>query len=139
MVEFSRTALILEDEPLVVEVFRKVLQNNGFVVLAAETAEAALRWYNDHKLRIALIIADIILPGASSGTDAVLQIRSTRPDVPVLFISGTPPDAWSTEDSQNVAALPMGSYSLLQKPFTVQTLMDAIEELLSRKASLQTV
>ena len=138
MVECSRVALVLDDERVVLEVFRKALQNHGFIVLAAETAEAALRWSNDRQLRIDLFVADVIIPGAASGTDVVLQIRASRPDLPVLLTSGTPQDAWSAEDSWNVAALPPGSYSFLQKPFTVQTFMDSVEELLARKTPLHT-
>ena len=40
MVEDARTALVLEDEPVVLAVFQAVLQRNGFVVLAAERGKA---------------------------------------------------------------------------------------------------
>ena len=138
MVESSRVALVLDDERVVLAVFRKALQNHGFVVLAAETAEAALRWSDDRQLRIDLFVADVIIPGVASGTDVVLQVRASRPDLPVLLTSGTPQDAWSAEDSRNVAALPPDSYSFLQKPFTVRTFMDSVEELLARKTPLHT-
>lgn len=135
MVEGTRTALVVEDEPLVLAVFRTILQRNGFIVLAAETGEAAFHWSYDRALRIDLVVADIRLPGIP-GSDMVLQIRTSRPDVPVLLTSGTPPDGWNTMDQRNIAELPKGSYSFLQKPFTAGELMDAVENLLTRKALL---
>ena len=67
----------------------------------------------------------------------VLQIRASRPDIPVLFTSGRPLDWLSPMDQRNIAGLPEGSYSFLQKPFMPRQLMDSVETLLSRKASLQ--
>ena len=136
MVEDARTALVLEDEPVVLAVFRAVLQRNGFIVLAAERGEVALRCSSDRRLRIDIVVADITLPG-SSGTNVVLQIKASRPDIPVLFTSGRPLDWLSAMDQGNIAGLPEGSYSFLQKPFTAGQLMDSVETLLSRKASLQ--
>ena len=132
--EGLRTALVLEGEPLVLAVFRAVLQRSGFRVLSNATAEAAIHYSDDRTLRIDLIIADIMLPGAS-GTDAVLQIRTTRPDVPVIFTSCTPPDWWTPLDRRNVAELPKGSYSFRQKPFAAAQMMKSGEELLDRMRS----
>ena len=127
----ARTALVL-DQPLVLPVFRTLLQHKGFLVLSAETAEAALRWSDDRRLRIDLLVAEVVLP-ETSGIDLVLQTRATRPDLPVLLTSGLPMDFWPATDSQNLTELPNGSYSFLQKPFTVQSLMKCVEELLGRQ------
>ena len=90
MVNASKNALVLEDDHGVLSVFRLVLQKAGFCVLSAQTAEAALCWTNDPTLHFDLLVADMHLFG-KSGTDAAVQIRADRPNLPVLLSSGTPP------------------------------------------------
>jgi two-component system cell cycle sensor histidine kinase/response regulator CckA len=125
------TALVIENERLVLGVFRTILQMRGFVVLAAETADIALRYCNDRRLEIDLVVADRLIPGAS-GTDVALKITAVRPDVPILLTSGAPLEYWTARDLRNLAALPKGSCSFLQKPFTSGTLMKTVGQLMNR-------
>ena len=138
MIQAARTALLLEDEPIVLTVFRKALENTGFTVLVAERSEAAHRWSNDPRVQIDVIVADLVLPGPS-GTDAVLNIRASRPEIPVLFTSGTPIEFWPAADLRNLSWLPNDSYSFLQKPFTVQAFIKSVQDLLSRRSVHHTV
>ena len=129
------TALIIEDEPLVLAVFQRVLQKASWTALASETAEAALRYCQDRYLLLDLIIVDRQLPD-ESGSSVALKIKAIRPDVHFLFTSGTRIEWWAITDLRNVEALPKDSYNFLQKPFTAQKLMDSVEGLLNRKSVL---
>jgi DNA-binding response OmpR family regulator len=127
------TALVIEDEPLVMGVLQTILQIDGFIVLAADTAETALRYCCDPGIGIDLVIVDRLLSGIF-GTDVALQIVAIRPDV--LFTSCTPLDLWDTKDLRNVSILPKESHAFLQKPFTAQKMMAVVEELMSRRPAL---
>jgi DNA-binding response OmpR family regulator len=126
------TALVVEDESLVLGVFDAVLQTAGWIVFTAVTAQAGLRLCSDPAVRIDLVIVDRQLPDLS-GTDLALKILALRPGVRFLLASGTPIECWSAADLLNLAALPHG---FLQKPFTAKNMMGVVEGLMSRKPAL---
>jgi two-component system cell cycle response regulator CpdR len=125
------TILILEDIENVRAVFASVLRREGYSVLEAITIDEALDHQKKHAGQpIPLVIANVILPGRASGTQAALELRKEQPDLKILFTSGTPMDAWTQSDFQNVAALPAGSYSFIAKPFVAGVLKQKVRELL---------
>src|SRR5437868_4384645 len=127
------TILVLEDIDAVKKVFRSVLQHNGFEVLEAETIDEALDRQQNHSGPIHLLIANVVLPGRASGTQAALELRERLPDLKILFSSGTPEEGWSQSDFENMAKLPTGSYSFVAKPFLPIILMQKIRELLGAR------
>jgi DNA-binding response OmpR family regulator len=126
-------ALVVEDDASNQAVLRAILAWSGWTVFTAETPEEALAQCQRHDGRIDLFILDVVLP-AGSGTEFAVRARVNHPDVPILFISGTPIDFWSQEDHQNLARLAGGSYYFLQKPFTCGALMQNVREQLARLA-----
>src|SRR2546429_1360856 len=105
------TVLVLEDRETVKKVFRSVLRANRFKVLEAETIDEALDCQKNHPGPIHLLIANVMLPGRASGTQAALELRERLPDLKILFSSGTPEEGLDHSDLQNMAKLPAGSYS----------------------------
>ena len=129
--ETLETVLVLEDVDVVKAVFRSILQKSGFEVLEAETIDEALAGQQNHSGPIHLLIANVVLPGRASGTQAAIELRERLPDLKVLFASGMPKEGWSQKDLQNMAKLPTGSYSFIAKPFLPIILIQKIRELLS--------
>jgi len=80
------TALLVDDEDLVRMTTADMLMDLGYQVVEAISGEAALRLVSSGQ-RFDLLITDHLMPGVS-GTDLARAVRSTRPDVPVLLVSG---------------------------------------------------
>jgi PAS domain S-box-containing protein len=102
----ERTALVVESDDRTADLIRLLLEDEGFVVLRAASAEAAMQLAVKHRLN--LITLDHQLPGAG-GWEFLLRLRehSTLARVPVVMIAG-PADA-------NIA-LSGGAAAVLQKP-----------------------
>ena len=102
----ERTALVIEDDPMAADLLRLLLQAEGFTVLLATSAEAALRIAPEQAL--SLITLDVQLPGMD-GWEFLAAIREhpVLAHVPVVVISGT---------AAINMALSGGAAAILQKP-----------------------
>lgn len=83
----SETILLVEDEPLLLELASCTLEQLGYEVLACADAAEALRTLEDHKERIDLIFTDVIMPDMN-GKALVERVTSLRPGIRVLYSSG---------------------------------------------------
>ncbi len=120
----AATLLVVEDEPSVRRLARRVLEQEGYTVLAAANGEEALDLAAQHCGPIHLLVTDLIMPGLS-GTQLARRVGDQRPDCRVLFISGYSNDAISRQ-----GALAPGA-SFLQKPFTRMELLQQVSRLLA--------
>lgn len=104
----GRTALVIEDDDLAADLVRLLLENEGFTVLRAATAESALQLASQQAL--SLITLDLQLPGMD-GWEFLRQIRHDEAvgHVPLVIIS-------SLADSS--IALNRGAAAVLQKPIS---------------------
>ncbi|WP_312408192.1 GAF domain-containing protein [Rhizobium sp.] len=80
------TALLVDDEDLVRMSTADMLADLGYAVIEVASGEEALRLINSGE-RIDLLVTDHLMPGIS-GTDLAREIRSAKPDTPVLLVSG---------------------------------------------------
>jgi two-component system, cell cycle sensor histidine kinase and response regulator CckA len=112
----KETILLVEDEVIVRDLVRSVLQATGYVVLEAANGEQALRLTNEHHGPIHLLVADVVLPGLS-GLEVAERLSSVRRGLHVLYMSGY------GQDTIERYGVPMGECVFLQKPFTPTTLL----------------
>ena len=118
------TILLVEDEPMVRTVAERALTRHGYQVLTANNGEEALEIV-DRGEEIALLISDVVMP-LMDGPTMVREARKTRPDLPILFMSGYAEEQLRKSiDIANVAFLP--------KPFSVQELAEAVRKALANK------
>ena len=118
------TVLLVEDEPMVRTVAERALTRHGYKVLTANNGEEALEIV-DRGDEIALLISDVVMP-VMDGPTMVREARKTRPDLPILFMSGYAEEQLRKSiDIANVAFLP--------KPFSVQELAEAVRKALADK------
>jgi two-component system cell cycle sensor histidine kinase/response regulator CckA len=118
------TILLVEDEPMVRTVAERALTRHGYKVLTANNGEEALEIV-DRGDEIALLISDVVMP-LMDGPTMVRQARKTRPDLPILFMSGYAEEQLRKSiDIANVAFLP--------KPFSVKELAEAVRKALAEK------
>lgn len=116
------TILLVEDEPMVRTVAERALTRHGYKVLTANNGEEALEII-DRGDEIALLISDVVMP-LMDGPTMVREARKTRPELPILFMSGYAEEQLRKSiDIDNVAFLP--------KPFSVQELAEAVRKVLS--------
>jgi signal transduction histidine kinase/CheY-like chemotaxis protein len=120
------TVLLVEDEPIVRSLIREVLAGRGYDILEAADATEALTRSARHAGRLDLVLTDVVMPGMPGDSLARLLIGE-RPEAAVLYISGYPE---STLTQRGV--LPAGE-RLLQKPFTPEELVAAVEEALAAR------
>lgn len=119
------TILLVEDEPMVRGVARRVLEMKGFRVLEAESGEVALDVAAHADGPIHLVLTDVVMPGMS-GYRLWERLRE-RGDGRVLFMSGYADDG-TLPDSSLVSDLP-----LLEKPFGPKELLVAVRQALGEE------
>jgi signal transduction histidine kinase/CheY-like chemotaxis protein len=123
----GETILVVEDEPAMLEVTRRILEANGYKVLAAPSGIEALRLATEHPGPIDLLLTDVVMP-VMLGKEVAEKVTALRPDTCVLFMSGY---------AQAVIG-PMGDLSggreIIDKPFTEAALLERLRSLLGARA-----
>ena len=119
----SKTVLVVENEREVRYLIREILQMQSYVVLEASDRDEALALSSQHTGRIDLMVVDVGMP-PSSADEWITRVRTTRPEVRVLYVSGYLAETGSV----NVPKLGL----LLQKPFTVGAFTKAISVVMNR-------
>ncbi len=77
--------LVVDDDPVIVDLLKRIVSREGFEVLAASSGQEALEKIEGK--RIFAIISDICMPGIS-GLELLIKVKETRPSLPVLLITG---------------------------------------------------
>ena len=126
--EHVATLLVAEDEGLIRDLLSECLHDLGYAVLTAANGQEALATFERFRDEIDLVILDVVMPKLS-GPDALRSMRSVRPDLKALFISGHAP-----ESSRLSEALDGSGRSFLPKPFLLDELAARIREALERQA-----
>ncbi|MCA1791271.1 MAG: response regulator [Thioalkalivibrio sp.] len=112
--------LLVDDEPVLLQMTEKILRRLGHDVTAAPNGAAALDVLASAAEAIDLVITDLTMP-TMGGAELIRRIRQTRPDLPVILTSGfaDTPEGRSLGSAEGV--------SFLAKPFTHQELAQAVE------------
>jgi two-component system, cell cycle sensor histidine kinase and response regulator CckA len=84
--------LLVEDEDAVRAFAARALRNKGYTVIEAASGEQALALPPEQLDRVELLISDVVMPNLDGPTLAA-QLRSRRPDLKILFISGYAEDS----------------------------------------------
>jgi DNA-binding NtrC family response regulator len=113
--------LVIDDEPVVRDAVRRVLEANGFRVATANDAATGLSHPALGACR--LVLCDLMLPDRS-GIDVLQELAGRRPGLPVVLITG-----YATPDHA-VRAREAGAAAFLAKPFEAKELMACVEQVL---------
>ncbi len=123
----TETVLLVEDEERVRAVGKRILEGQGYTVLEAADGEKALRLIENHTGSLHLLLTDVVLP-KMDGRLLAERVKELLPDVKVLFASGY------TEDVVLKHRLLTHEVALLQKPFTMESLLSKVREVLDAGA-----
>jgi CheY-like chemotaxis protein len=117
------TLLIVEDDPFVRPIYRRVLQGAGYQIIEAAGGSEALRLSEAHQGPIHLLLTDVLMPGLN-GYQLAKQLLTHRPDLKVLYVTGYA-DNQTTELDELSA-----NQAVLEKPFLPDVLVQRIRNLL---------
>ena len=124
------TILVLDDDPANMQGIAGVLRSQDYSVLEASTDEQAFEKVKDCG-PVSIFVTDMDL-SQSSGTEVALKLRASDPNLPVLFISGTPMDWWTSRDVSNLKRLSPTNVEFIEKPFSVSQLLTRVRSLIER-------
>ncbi|MGD9973253.1 MAG: PAS domain S-box protein [Desulfatirhabdiaceae bacterium] len=119
----SETILLVEDDDTILDIGKMILERFGYTVLATNNPNEALRLAKNHSGPIHLLITDVIMP-EMNGQQLVDCLISIKADIHTLFISGYTADIIARH-----GVLDEG-INFLQKPFSVQTLVEKVREVM---------
>jgi CheY-like chemotaxis protein len=125
----SGTVLLVEDEEMVRELTRAMLERAGMSVLIAGDPYDALVVCSEHRGPIDVLFTDIVMPGMS-GRVLAERARAMRPELEVVYTSGYSDDVISARGPFEPGT------SFLAKPFTSEALLATIREALDKKERL---
>jgi PAS domain S-box-containing protein len=122
----TETVLLVEDEVVVRRLAKEILKHHGYRVLEAADAREALRIAQQERGPIHLLLTDVIMP-LMSGRELVEQLRQSRPETRVIYMSGYTDDVLAYRGD-------LGSdINFLQKPFAPEALAKKVREALEQK------
>ncbi len=119
----TETVLVVEDEEMLRELARRILELSGYTALEAKGGEEAIAICQQYEGAIDLLLTDVVMP-QMSGPELAARIASLRPRMKILFMSGYTDSAVL----HNSVLDPTLAY--IQKPFTMDSLARKVREVL---------
>ena len=113
----SETILVIDDEELVRDVMRQMLEGSGYTVLLGVDGDDGLEVFRRHREDISLVVLDLSMPNRS-GAEVLADLTVTAPEIPVLVATGR---------IDLADGLP-GATAVVGKPFEMDVLTAAVRE-----------
>lgn len=118
--------LVVDDENIVLESCRLVLQTEGYEVILVSSSEAALKIIEE--IEPSLLLIDLKMPGRD-GMYLMGEVKQKRPDIPILVMSG-----YATKETIDEVSL-RGAAAFIPKPFTPDELLETIRQVHDKEKS----
>ncbi len=122
----SERIMIVEDDPAVRKILKRVFEKKGYAILSADSGKTALELAKKQETPPDLIISDIIMPDMS-GPDFIEEVKRVWTKSKILFISG-----YSKQYLDNLGKLKMKVY-FLSKPFQPSKILKIVRAILDEK------
>jgi PAS domain S-box-containing protein len=119
----SETILVIEDEPMVLRLVRRTLEQQGYRVLSAEDPGEARRIFEREHSSIGLLLSDVVMPGGT-GPELCADLTERVPSLKVLFMSGYAELGVRRSGNLDPKA------PFISKPFTPELLARKVREVL---------
>jgi two-component system cell cycle sensor histidine kinase/response regulator CckA len=124
----DETILLVDDEELLQDIGKQILEQFGYTVLTAPDGETALELYDERREEISLIILDLMMPGMG-GKQCLEKLLATAPDAKVLIASGY------SLDGPAKTVLEAGAKGFINKPFELQQMLKMVRTVLDKEKS----
>lgn len=121
----TRTILVVDDEPEIVEIVRDYLDRAGFRVVVAHDGQQALRLARSE--RPSLMVLDLMLPGMD-GLDVVRMLRgdASMRSLPIIMLTAR------VEETDRLIGLELGADDYITKPFSPREVVARVRAVLRR-------
>jgi signal transduction histidine kinase/ActR/RegA family two-component response regulator len=119
----GETVMLVEDEPVVLEVCQVMLEHLGYRVLTATNGQQALAVYIAHQHEIALVLMDMVMP-VMGGVQLFQALRELQPSVKAVVMTGYPLE----EEGRQLLA--EGILAWIQKPLNPTQLAQTLRRVL---------
>lgn len=118
------TILLAEDEDETREIIKGILDDAGYTVIEAANGKEAVKKYDERQTEVDLLIFDVLMP-EMSGKEAYDKIRVSRPDIKIIFMSG------SLDGIRNGELRVQGA-PFFSKPFKLGPFLSKVREVLGQ-------
>ena len=122
----SETILLVEDDPLILNMVKHMLEKFGYFVLAASTPGEATRIANERSGKVALLLTDVVMP-EMTGRDLEKRLTAICPELKCLFMSGYTGDVIAHHGILDEGV------NFIEKPFSMQELGAKVREVLDSR------
>ena len=119
----TETILLIDDEDVVRDLGKDLLEQKGYKVLQAGDGEEGISVYQTNRDKIDLVLLDMIMPN-KNGSEVFYELVKMNPDVKVIIVSGF------SLDNQARQLLNDGAFTFIEKPYQANKLLLAIREVL---------
>jgi signal transduction histidine kinase/CheY-like chemotaxis protein len=126
IVKGTGTILLIDDEKMILDVGRELLDELGYTVLTARDGQEAIDVFQEEQDKIDMIIMDMIMPGMS-GSETFDRLKDINSEVKILLSSGY------SVDGQATKILRRGCDGFIQKPFNMNQLAERIQKIMPEK------
>jgi CheY-like chemotaxis protein len=123
----TETILLTEDEELIRELAKRILERQGYKVIAVEHGGKALQLAEDPSIEFDMLLTDVIMPHMN-GNQLYLKLETLRPGLRVLYMSGYTENAIAHH-----GVLDEGTH-FIPKPFTLESLAQKVRETLDTQS-----
>ena len=117
------TLLLVEDDEIMLSLTRKLLEQNGYLVLEAKDGKSALDVIQAHNGTVDVLLTDVVMRGMS-GPELVAKVVASHPETKVVYMSGYTGELIAQHEHMQ-EGIP-----LLEKPFTRNALLHLLDEVL---------
>jgi len=121
--------LVVDDEPQVLAMARRLMEMNGYRVLAAADGKEAIEKFSRHRDEIDVVVTDMMMP-VMDGAAMIQALTGIKPKVKIIATTGLAPD------TEVAAAAEAGVSSFLPKPYTPKAMLDALRKALGEADKL---
>ncbi len=126
VIQGTGTVLLVDDEEVILEVGKELLEGMGYRVLIAKDGKGAIEVYEENRDDIDMVLLDMVMPNMGGG-EAYDRMKKVNPNIRVLLSSGY------SIDGEATAILERGCNGFIQKPFNIKELSAKIGEILEKK------
>jgi len=119
----NETVLLVDDEDIVIDVSRQILEMLGYKVLVAKSGQEAINIYEKQNEHIDIVILDMVMPGMNGG-ETFDVLRAINSDTKIILSSGYSMNDLATKIMER------GCHAFIQKPFGIDQLSQKLRVVL---------